>query len=266
MVMRTFRHLIAIVPLAAFTACATPAEETWDEDLADAEERDDVGEPDGEDGIEDAALNLVAIANTPRGNQLRFYEPMPGHILTVELGTGFTMPDMDDAVALFEAAAPGVAVPAALIEAQTRAVEMSADDASADERPAVARLSVPQDQAVDRAPERDPAVALAAGPCEINTFIQNECTEGSQEWCKINWANGFYAYNTSAWYMRNSVCSLTGKVTLTLVINSVPKASYDVVKGAIGRVVWQNFSNQFGFHTQVTNASGDHFHVGGSSF
>jgi hypothetical protein len=253
--MPAFHRLLPITALAALSACAALDDEgTGEDQVADQEE----------DAIQDDELNLIAIAERTNGNQLRFYEPLPGNILTVELGTGLTMPVSHDAVALFRAAAPGVEVPRALAEASARAQALAPAD---DGEPSVAALSVPDDQAVDRAPELagPPPVAAAANPCEINTFIANECTDGDQEWCKIGWWNGFYAYNTTVNVMHNAVCPLNGQVSLTLLVNSVPKANYPVSQGEIGKVAWVNLSSNFGFYTQVTNASGNQFHVGGAA-
>jgi hypothetical protein len=246
--MRTFQTLLPIAALAGIAACAA---------------LDDESSVESEEGIDDAELNLVAIAERPNGNQLRFYEPMPGNILTVELGTARTMPRMNDAIALFQAAEPGAAIPAALAEAADRARQL--EPVQAGERQGTVELSVPADQAVDRAPMAAAGPISAAGACDINTFIEDECTNGTFEWCKINWWNGFYAYATTVNTMHNAVCSLTGTVTLRLLINSVPKASYTVVKGAKGAVAWVNLSSNFGFYTEITNASGDMFHVGGAA-
>jgi hypothetical protein len=226
-------------------------------------------------GVDDAELNLVAEAERANGNVLRLYEPMPGQILSVEIGDGLTLPRMDDAVALFRAAAPDQPVPEALVEAQEHARVLRLLANPADERDE-SGLSLPADQAVDAVADDGGPAARAGDPCAINTFIANECNDGDQEWCKIGWWNGFYAYNSSVNYMHNAVCSLTGTVTMKLIVNSELKASYTVQKGQIGKVAWiQNpiylpfppffISNRFGFYTEVTNASGDQFHVGGAA-
>ncbi len=255
---RALRSFLAMFPLAAMAACAggpedSPATETV--------------------GVQDSELNLIATADRPGGNQLRFYEPMPGQILTVELGQGATMPEMGDAVALYRAAVPGAAVPAALANAQARAESLRLLDNPADYQADLAAMSLTPERAVDRAPG---AGARDSNPCSINTFIANECNSGDQEWCKINWANGFWASNSSVNYMHNAVCSLTGTVTLKLIVNSSLKASYTVTKGGMGKVVWIQhpiylpvppffISNRFGFYTEITNASGDVFNVGGAA-
>lgn len=245
--MTTIQRLLPIAALAGIAACAALDEESSVE---------------GEEGIEDAELNLVAIAERPNGNQIRFYEPVPGNILMVELGTERSMPRGNDAIALFQAAEPGAAIPAALAQAADRARRLEPVQT---DRPGTVELSVPADQAVDRAPMAAAGPISAAGVCDINTFIVDECTDGGFEWCKINWWNGFYAYSTAVNTMHNAVCSLTGTVTLRLLINSVPKASFPIGKGGKGAVAWVNLSSNFGFYTEVTNASGDMFHVGGAA-
>jgi hypothetical protein len=255
--LRTFCRLLAVIPFAALAACAAGPD--------DAQSTESVG-------VDDAELNLVAVAERANGNTLRFYEPEPGRVLTVEVGAAASMPALDDALALFRAAAPAAPVPAALVEAQARADALQLLDNPADFEARVG-MSLPAALAVDEAPAGG---ARDGSACAINTFIGSECTSGDQMWCKISWANGFYAYNSSVNWMHNAVCSLTGTVTLKLIVDSDLKGSWAIGPGQKGKVAWIQhpiylplppfyLSNRFGFYTEITNASGDVFHVGGAA-
>jgi hypothetical protein len=243
------RLIIPLATLAALGACAVD-----DGGLAE------------EEAIPDGEAAVLATVVRDNGNEVRFYEPVPGEIYMTEVGTGSLLPQGDDVLELYRAAARDDAAPDRLVAASSRAAQRTAEGAADRAGPAAVELSVPPEQAVDAVASeaRAPAAALA-NPCSINTFIANECKDGDMEWCKINWHNGFYAYSPQVDWFWQSVCAVQGNVTMATQINSVPQPSITVGQGSIGRVSRITPFINFGFHTQVTNASGDTFHVGGAA-
>jgi hypothetical protein len=115
---------------------------------------------------------------------------------------------------------------------------------------------------VTRFPVKTDAIAAEA-PCSANQFVEDECTFGDQYWCKVTWSNGFYAYNGSVDWMHNAICTLSGTVTLRLLVDSDLKASYEVPTGYKAKHVW--YGSNYSFRSEVINASGNSFRVGGAA-
>ncbi len=241
---RISASLLPVLSLVTFGACM--------DDASDAQ-------PDSSAVIDDVGLNPVGIAHRANGNDIRFYEPSPGQLLAVEMGTAMTLPSMDSAVEQFRAAQPDAAVPASLTAAQLRRDAAAALAAPADAHARRAGLSVPTAAAGDR-----PAIVKTAStdPCEPNNFVANECTDGDQEWCKISWSNGFYAYNSSVDWTHNAVCPLSGTLTMRLLVDSAVKGSFTFSSG-IGRYSW--YGSNFSMRQEVINATGSTFRVGGAA-
>lgn len=244
MLSRFTRALLPLVPLAMLAACAEDTSAPVDQPA----------------GIDDEELNLIGVARRANGNEVRFYEPNPGQIGVFELGQAASLPKLADAVGMFRAAAPGVAVPAALVEAQARVTAARAIDTGS---PAArdAGTSSPTDELI-RLPVKTEAAA-ASNPCGANEFVEQECTFGDQYWCKVTWSNGFYAYNSSVDWMHNAVCTLSGTVTLRLLVDSALKASYEIPTGYKGKHIW--YGTNYSFRSEVINASGNTFRVGGAA-
>lgn len=224
---------------------------------------DDASESQGDQGavIDDVGLNPIGVAHRANGNDIRFYEPSPGQLLSVEIGSAMTLPRIDDAVAQFRAAQPGVAVPASISAAQLRRDAAAALAGPADANARRAGLSIPSAIASDR-PSTTIATTASTDPCEPNNFVANECTDGDQEWCKITWSNGFFAFNSSVDWTHNAVCPLVGTLTMRLLVDSAVKGSFTFSSG-IGRFSW--FGSNFSMRQEVINASGSTFRVGGAA-
>ena len=167
---------------------------------------DDASEPQADQAtaIDDVGLNPIGVAHRANGNDVRFYEPSPGQLLSVEIGSGMTLPRIDDAVAQFRAAQPGVAVPASISAAQLRREAAAALAQPADATARRAGLSIPASSASDR-PSAAIVTTASTNPCEPNNFVANECTDGDQEWCKITWSNGS-SRSTRRWTGRTTRC------------------------------------------------------------
>jgi hypothetical protein len=223
---------------------------------------DDASEPqvDQTAAIDDVGLNPIGVAHRANGNDIRFYEPSPGQLLSVEIGSAMTLPRIDDAVAQFRAAQPDVAVPAAISAAQLRR-DAAAGLAGPADATRSAGLSIPSAIANDR-PSTTIATTASTDPCEPNNFVANECTDGDQEWCKITWSNGFFAFNSSVDWTHNAVCPLSGTLTMRLLVDSAVKGSFTFSSG-IGRFSW--FGSNFSMRQEVINASGSTFRVGGAA-
>jgi hypothetical protein len=245
MFIRFSTTLLPVLSLATFGACMADASDPQTDQA----------------GIDDVGLNPIGVAHRDNGNDVRFYEPSPGQLLSVEIGHGMTLPETDDAVAQFRAAQPDVAVPASISAAQLRHIAAASLAQPADASTRRAGLSIPAAIASDRLA---PAAVkpAAADPCSPNTFVANECTDGDQEWCKITWSNGFFAFNSSVDWTHNAVCPLSGTVTMRLLVDSDVKGSFTFSSG-IGRFSW--FGSNFSMRQEVINASGSTFRVGGAA-
>jgi hypothetical protein len=248
MITRFTHTLVSVASLAAFGACM-----------------DEPAGPEGDPAtapiVDDIGLNPIGIAHRANGNDVRFYEPGPGQILTVELGNAMPLAQIDDAVAMFRAAQPEALVPSAIAAAQLRSDAASASAAPAAGAPRQAGLSIPAALASDRS-SAFTATTASTDPCEPNNFVANECTDGDQEWCKITWSNGFFAFNSSVDWTHNAVCPLSGTLTMRLLVDSDVKGSFTFSSG-IGRYIWHG--SNFSMRQEVINASGSTFRVGGAA-
>jgi hypothetical protein len=246
---RSLRSLLPLFPLLSLAACADSMEPA---------------PPVTTDGVSDAELHLLAAVDRPGGNQLRLYEPTPGHLLAIELGSGPVLPDMNDAVELYKLAAPGAAVPANLLAAQERMDATMLLERPSDMEHSVNKLSLSPELAVDALPAAGHG-ARSLDPCALNTFVQQQCLRPDDDfrWCKLTWANGFFASSSSVDSMHNAVCPLTGDVRLRLVIDSSLKGSWRIPQGSFGHAAW--YGGDFGFFTEITDAVGVQFRVGGGA-
>jgi hypothetical protein len=220
------------------------------------------------EGVDPVDAELLAEVVRDNGNRVELYEHAPGQWFYLESGLAPSVAgEFTTLQGFYQAAAPGRAVPATVVEAQLRADGLQLANGGGLEE-------ISDHHDVVAVPQESPRLASA---CELATFIINQCKGGDdQQWCKTSWSNGFYATNTSANYMAHAVCALDGNITLRLFVDSALTGSWTVNQGnfkKIGKVQQPIYlpvppfylSNRFGFITDIVNASGDTFRTAGYS-
>jgi hypothetical protein len=202
---------------------------------------------------------VVLRLEVERGHTITFYEPTPGGLYLVERMTptqSFVLngKESSDALRAFEKLRPGAPVPTALQAAYDRARNLPSDLG-----PREIRVGGGQSEAAQA-----PAPTLTSSSSAAN-FVDNDggCDWGPQ-WsvCRVNWANGFFAYAggttsglcTVDHYAGNGVIiQITVGSTITSMFQG-PGTIAQYSLGVAGAATLRRID--------ITNASGDSFHVG----
>jgi hypothetical protein len=210
----------------------------------------------GDDDLETSAtIASVTLAN---GNTVDFYESSPGVLLVSETGTVGIAPIPNTRMRpldLYRSLAPDQPVPEALVAAQARA-----DARNPEPEP-------PTDEPAARQPS--PAAGIAVGyidnqSCDDHWFDNTFCI-GSYDWkmCLLNHLNGAYAQSSSVDYVRHTVCSDIGAITLKVQMGDGRGVIKDVPEGSWYSWWWVDDCT-FGCNTStrgdVVNATNNRFH------
>ncbi|WNG41059.1 hypothetical protein F0U61_50695 [Archangium violaceum] len=209
----------------------------------------------------DALLSL----EVEPGHSVTFYEPAPGGLYLVERMTPaqsfvLTGKESSDALLAFAKLRPGAPVPEALQAAYDRARNLP-DDASA--REAKAGGGQPE-AARTQAPGLGSTEQALTSSSSATTFVNTNdgCAWGpTMSFCKVNWANGFFASTTATsglcivdHYSGNGV---TIQITVGATITSTFQGAGTIAQYSLG-VAGASTTRRI----DVTNASGDSFHAG----
>lgn len=242
--------------LVLFSGCVAPAPDPGSADTT---------EP-AANGGEARDEHVILRIDIESDHTITFYEPTPGGLYLSERkvsGQKFVLGDKEisDALAAFARLRPGAEVPAALQAAYDRARNLPSEPAAS-----ASAFGGGQPEAA-QAPAATPGVIqqeLMSSPSAAN-FVNTDggCNWGPQySFCRVNWANGFFASRTPTTsglcivdhYAGNGV---TIQITVGSTITSTfqaPRTSAQHSLGAAGASTTRRID--------ITNAAGDSFHVG----
>jgi hypothetical protein len=191
-----------------------------------------------------------------RGHSVAFYEPAPGGLFLVEEmapGQSFVLSgrEASDALAAFARLVPGAEVPAGLQAAYDRARAMDGGGRA------------PAGAASAAAPELGQQSLVSSSSAAVFVNDNHGCDWGPQlSFCRVNWANGFAAAANQATSGLCIVDHYAGNgVTIQITVGATITSAFQ----GVGTIA-QYSLGVAGFATtrriDVTNASGDSFHVG----
>lgn len=208
------------------------------------------------------ADTILSIEVEP-GHSVTFYEPAPGGLYLVERMApeqSFVLTDKEssDALQAFAKLRPGAPVPAALQAAYDRARNLPGDTAAHEPKAGGGQFEAAQ------APSSGVTQQALTSSSSAANFVNNNggCNWGSaSSFCRVNWANGFYAGTTATsglcivdHYAGNGVVI---QITVGSTITSTFQGPGTIAQYSLG-TPWASTLRRI----DITNASGDSFHVG----
>jgi hypothetical protein len=209
-----------------------------------------------------------------KGHTVTYYEQTPGSLVIMESmapgqRTVLRGPAPADGIDLYRRLRPGEVVPAVILEAHERA-RRAALNAPAGEGAATPPYAFGGQPAATLPPAsanagpvgaRQQALVSSSDPA---VFVNDNlgCEWGPRwSFCRVNWANGFEAgaYSESATCVVDHYSGNGIRVTLWAAgANTV----YDMEAGRIWSWFWGVTGGKLRRRVEITNASGDSFHVG----
>lgn len=214
-----------------------------------------------------AADALLSLEVEP-GHSVTFYEPAPGGLYMAESmkpGQSFALSGKEstDALLAFAKLRPGASVPTELQAAYDRARSLPGDGSA---RKSEAGGGQSEASALGSAPAPGLATTgqalTSSSSAAVFVNSNNGCAWGPDwSFCRVNWANGFYAYTTSS----SGVCIVDhyagDGVTIQLTAGSSVTTTYQA-PGTIVQYTVGTPGSSVTRRIDVLNASGDSFHVG----
>lgn len=253
--MRNMMMTVGGIGLAMVAACVGT-------DAPEADVADVAAPPSDEVAVEESAVLRLEIE---RGHSVTFLEPAPGGLYLVERmapGQTFVLGDAEasDALAAFARLRPGQAAPAALQAAYDRARAMASEP--------IAAVRVRGGGQAEQAPAQSatPGVVQQSlvSSSSAATFVNTNggCNWGPQgSFCRVNWANGFFASDTGT----SGLCIVDhyagNGVTIQITVNGTITSTFQG-PGTIAQYSLGGAGANVSRRIDVTNASGDSFHVG----
>jgi hypothetical protein len=242
-------------------------------------------------------LNLVSRVILDDGNAVEFYEPAPGHVIGSVISVGGRpiterVPDFHSlpATKVFEALAPGVALPARLAAAQAhvdaRLMQSSATTTAKSARTESAITSIPiaiapTTPTFSQGAGRTPSPPRTITPLDRNTNCANWCDtacwetwgcgSGDSTWCFADAWDGAYAHGNGnfndAWA---DVCAVNGTPQFHLASDSYggswavpPQTDRSVWTSHCGLISLVIICGDQSIDYWVDGNGGDYFHFGG---
>lgn len=253
--MRNMMLVVGGLGLALAAACVS----------ADAPEGD-VAAPQADDASDASEQHVVLRVEIERGHSVTFYEPAPGALYQVErmapnqkfvLGGAAA----SDALAAFAQLRPGQAVPAALQAAYDRAIAMPSESVSTESARGAGQPDAGQSAPATPGVSQQSLVSSSSAATFVNT--NNGCDWGSR-WstCSVNWGGGYFATASSA---TAAICIVdhyagNGLIVQMTVNGNVTNSFHGA--GTIAQYSLGAAGPDVTRRIDLTNASGDAFHVG----
>ncbi|HWO25556.1 MAG TPA: hypothetical protein VNO30_42745 [Kofleriaceae bacterium] len=198
------------------------------------------------------------------GHTVTFYEPTPGGLYLIErraMNQSFALRNgAVDALRAFQELRPGAPIPAALQAAYDRARAVSSDGIAA----AAAHGGGAEAVA---APAPRPGVveqSLTSSSSAANFVNNDDGCDWGPEWsaCRVNWANGYYAWRSGATSGLCVVDHYAGNGVVIQVTAGSALTSFFQGAGTVAQYSLGTAGAAMTRRIDVTNASGDSFHVG----
>ncbi len=211
------------------------------------------GEPAADVNPSTEASVVLRIEVEP-GHTVTFYEPAPGALYLAEHklpSQSFVLgaKESSDALLAFARLSPGTTIPPALQAAYDRARSLPSD--------------VEAQASHGGGSHADDVSAMAVSSSNAATFVNNGgCDWGPRaSFCRVNWANGFYATATST----SGLCGVDHYAGNGVVIQITVGGTISSVFQAAGTHAQYSLGSAGVSTTRridITNASGDSFHAG----
>jgi hypothetical protein len=224
------------------------------------------GELKGPNGLPLQALATIKVA---QDHTIAIYEPTPGSLGVLEARQPHQHPVWErgtsDVLELFARYQPDQAAPTQLVEAYERSLDaQQAQRNPSDEPSEWGGGSAAELASNPRQPAGDVGVRAEALTASSNAkgFVNDGgCNWGSaNSFCKVNWANGFWA-QANGTSQTCDVCTYSGNgVTMTMKVGGAATISLGISSGNCATLTTSGSS--VARRMEVTNASGDQFHAG----
>lgn len=216
--------------------------------------------------IETTQANAVLSLEVESGHSVTFYEPAPGALYLVERMMPaqtfvLTAKESSDALLAFARLRPGAPVPAALQAAYDRARAQPGDAAPREFTSGGGQSTSTQ----AAAPGLGTSKQALTSSSSAATFVNDNtgCDWGPQgTFCRVNWANGFFASLSGTTSGLCIVDHYAGNgVTIQITVGTTITSSFQGA-GTIAQYSLGAAGAATTRRIDVTNASGDSFHVG----